>query len=59
MSRNTIGKMVRKYVKRAGLNGVSSRTLRHTMATHYLAKGGDLHATKERLGLESLKQMRV
>lgn len=59
MSRNMIGKMVRKYVKRAGLEGVSSRTLRHTMATHFIAKGGDVRATQEMLGLESIKQMQV
>lgn len=27
------------------------------MATHYLAKGGDIRATQELLGLQTLKQM--
>jgi site-specific recombinase XerD len=50
--------MIKRYEKKASLEGVTSRTLRHTMATHYLAKGGDIRATQELLGLQNLEQMR-
>lgn len=57
LSKSAIQKMIKRYEKKAGLEGVTSRTLRHTMATHYLAKGGDIRATQELLGLQTLKQM--
>jgi integrase/recombinase XerD len=59
MTKSAIQKMIKRYEKKAGLRGVNSRKLRHTMATHYLAKGGDIQATQELLGLHTLKQMGV
>ncbi len=58
LSKSALQKMLKRYEKKAGLENVSSRTLRHTMATHYLAKGGDIRATQELLGLQNLEQMR-
>lgn len=54
MSPRAIRYLVEKYVSRAGVAHASVHTLRHTMATHYLAKGGDLKSIQEMLGHESL-----
>jgi site-specific recombinase XerD len=54
MSPRAIRYLVEKYVTRAGVYHASVHTLRHTMATHYLAKGGDLKSIQEMLGHESL-----
>jgi integrase/recombinase XerC len=54
-----IRNMVKKYVEQAGIYDASVRTLRHTMATHYLAKGGDLKSVQEMLGHESAKTTKV
>jgi site-specific recombinase XerD len=51
--------LVKKYLKRAGIKGASVHTLRHTMATHYLAKGGDLKSVQEMLGHESLETTQI
>ena len=58
LTKSPIQKMIKRYEKKAGLEGVTSRTLRHTMATHYLARGGDIRTTQELLGLQNLDQMR-
>jgi hypothetical protein len=49
----------KKYVERADIPYASVRTLRHTMATHYLARSGDLQAVQERLGHESAETTRI
>lgn len=58
LTKSSIQKMIKRYEKKAHLEGVTSRTLRHTMATHYLARGGDIRATQDLLGLYTLEQMR-
>jgi len=50
---------VMKYLERAGIQDASVHTLRHAMATHYLAKGGDLKSVQEMLGHESLETTQI
>lgn len=59
MSKRTIQYTVDKYLEKAGIKDASVQTLRHTMATHYLAKGGDLQMVHRMLGNESLKTTRI
>lgn len=55
MSQRSIQQMLQKYLKQAGIHGASVHTLRHTMATHYLAKGGDVRSVQQMLGHASLE----
>ena len=54
-----IRNVVKKYLARAGVHNASVHTLRHTMATHYLARGGDLKSVQEMLGHESLETTQI
>ncbi len=54
MSGRAIEYMVTKYLKEAQITGASVHTLRHTMATHHVAKGTDLKTVQETLGHASL-----
>lgn len=49
-----IQRLVAKYLKAAGIPEASVHTLRHSFATHHVAKGTDLKAVQEALGHESL-----
>ena len=55
LSQRAIQLMMRKYLDQAGVRQASVHTLRHTMATHYLAKGGDMGAVQGMLGHTELE----
>jgi integrase/recombinase XerD len=56
LSRELLWMLVKKYVRRAGLNArVSPHTLRHSFATHLLAGGADLRTVQELLGHASIR----
>lgn len=46
---------VKKYLKEAGIKRASVHTLRHTFATHHVAKGTSLRTVQEALGHADLK----
>lgn len=56
LTREMLWVLVKKYVKRAGLNSkVSPHTLRHSFATHLLSGGADLRTVQELLGHASIQ----
>jgi len=55
VSRQQIWQIVKKYAARAGLNDVSPHTLRHSFATHMLARGADLRSLQKMLGHSDLR----
>lgn len=54
MGARAIQRLVAKYLKAAGIHDASVHTLRHSFATHHVAKGTDLKAVQDALGHESL-----
>lgn len=56
LTREMLWVLVKKYVKRAGLNAkVSPHTLRHSFATHLLSGGADLRTVQELLGHSNIR----
>ena len=49
MSKRAIQQTVATYLTEAGIQGASVHTLRHTMATHHIARGTDLKTVQETL----------
>jgi integrase/recombinase XerC len=47
--------IVKKYLDEAGIEDASVHTLRHTFATHHVAKGTSLRTVQEALGHQDLK----
>ena len=58
-SQRAIQQMLEKYLNRAGIKVATVHTLRHTMATHYLAKGGDVKSIQAMLGHSSLRTTEI
>lgn len=50
MKKRAIQAAVAKYLQEIGVEGASVHTLRHTMATHHVARGTDLKTVQETLG---------
>jgi integrase/recombinase XerD len=60
LTREMLWVLVKKYVRRAGLNSrVSPHTLRHSFATHLLAGGADLRSVQEMLGHANIRTTQV
>lgn len=56
LTREMLWVLVKKYVRRAGLNTkVSPHTLRHSFATHLLSGGADLRTVQELLGHANIR----
>ena len=56
LTREMLWILVKKYVRRTGLNAkVSPHTLRHSFATHLLSGGADLRTVQELLGHASIR----
>ena len=54
MTARSIEYMVSKYLTETGIPHASVHTLRHTMATHHVARGADLNTVQVTLGHASL-----
>lgn len=50
INRQTIYRLVKEYAGKAGLEGVSPHTLRHSFATHLIQRGADSRSVQAMLG---------
>jgi site-specific recombinase XerD len=54
-----VQKMLRKYLKRAGIDGASIQTLRHTFGVQHLTKGTSLKTIQDVMGLKDARSTAV
>ncbi len=54
-----VQKMLRKYLKRAGIGGASIHTLRHTFGAQHIAKGTNPKTIQEVMGLKDIRSTSV
>lgn len=54
LNRQRVSEMVGSYARKAGIKGVTSHTIRHTCATHFMDAGADLRFIQEVLGHSSI-----
>ena len=60
LTRMTVWRIVERYVLAAGVEGhVSPHTLRHSFATHLLARGADVRSIQEMLGHASIQTTQI
>lgn len=60
LSRITVWKLVKRYAARiGGSSDISPHTLRHSFATHMLARGAEIRALQELLGHASIRTTQI
>jgi len=60
LSRITVWKLVKRYAARIGASrDISPHTLRHSFATHMLARGAEIRALQELLGHASIRTTQI
>jgi integrase/recombinase XerD len=60
LSRITVWKLVKRYAARVGgSREISPHTLRHSFATHMLARGAEIRALQELLGHASIRTTQI
>ncbi len=60
LSAESVGKMLKKYIKQAAINKkITPHAIRHSFATHLLDAGADLRSVQELLGHESLSTTQI